>query len=593
MSTAFETSNEETAGIRPSHDQVARRSAFVLLAIHACLVGWMGYRMSLTPDEAGHLAAGVSYWHFGTFDLYRVNPPLVRLIASLPAVLGGAATDWTSYTYGGAARPEMRVGLDFVAANKESWFFWFVTGRWACLPLSLLGGYVCYRWADELWGQPSGLMALMMWCFSPGILANAALITADVAAAATGALSGYTFWCWLRRPRWQLACIAGAALGLAQLTKMTWILLFALWPVLWLAWNSRRVEPGRRRLESLQFLGIMGLAVYVLNLGYGFEGTWQPLKDHVFVSRALAGGASVSDGLAGGNRFAGTFLGALPVPFPKHYLEGIDLQRLDFERKMWSYFAGEWKRGGWWYFYLAGLAIKEPLGTWALLACSAVAAVFCRGCSAGWRNTLVLLAPACAVLILVSSQTGFTIHTRYILPALPFVFILAGGAAQRRLLRHRFGSVAVLAAATWSAVSSVSAFPHNLSYANEAAGGPLAGHHYLLDSNYDWGQDLWYLKSWCERNPQAQPLCVECATVMDLARYGIERCNTGEQQVLPETLRQVGDLASLQAVPGWYALSAQCLHDREGRNSAFQSLQPSARAGYSILIFRLSRRICG
>jgi len=51
-------------------------------------------------DEIGHLPAGISHWRYERFDLYRVNPPLVRLIASFPAWISGdgARYDWNMYT---------------------------------------------------------------------------------------------------------------------------------------------------------------------------------------------------------------------------------------------------------------------------------------------------------------------------------------------------------------------------------------------------------------------------------------------------------------------------------------------------------------
>jgi hypothetical protein len=41
---------------------------------------------------------------------------------------------------------------------------------------------------------------------------------------------------------------------------------------------------------------------------------------------------------------------------------------------------------------------------------------------------------------------------------------------------------------------------------NEAAGGPLAGHAYLVDSNIDRGQDLLRLRDWLRSHPEARPL---------------------------------------------------------------------------------------
>ena len=48
----------------------------------------------------------------------------------------------------------------------------------------------------------------------------------------------------------------------------------------------------------------------------------------------------------------------------------------------------------------------------------------------------------------------------------------------------------------WYAFSSISVFPHYLSYFNELVGGPKSGYEYVVDSNCDWGQDLKRLTKW-------------------------------------------------------------------------------------------------
>ncbi len=49
-------------------------------------------------------------------------------------------------------------------------------------------------------------------------------------------------------------------------------------------------------------------------------------------------------------------------------------------------------------------------------------------------------------------------------------------------------------------------YPHSMSCFNELAGGPQNGDKYLLDSNLDWGQDVFYLKRWWEQHPEDAPL---------------------------------------------------------------------------------------
>ena len=157
-----------------------------LLAVHAVMIGVIACQ-SPTMDEAAHLAAGVRIWHTGRCDLYRVNPPLVRAIAALPAVVIGASPSWDSEQIDAAARPEFSIGIDFVRRNGLQESVAFTTlARIFCIPFSLLGGYICWRWAKELYGRYAGLVALLLWCFSPNVLACSSTICPDAAARGVG-----------------------------------------------------------------------------------------------------------------------------------------------------------------------------------------------------------------------------------------------------------------------------------------------------------------------------------------------------------------------------------------------------------------------
>ncbi len=95
----------------------------------------------------------------------------------------------------------------------------------------------------------------------------------------------------------------------------------------------------------------------------------------------------------------------------------------------------------------------------------------------------------------------------------------------------------IAVALTWSVGSSLAVYPHSLSYFNELAvvlptvvdasypqpinqsdghrgilsrikyaltAGPRNGPRHLLDSNIDWGQDLFYLKDWLDVHPDVR-----------------------------------------------------------------------------------------
>ena len=566
------------------------------MTVHAGLLAWMGYVNSPTLDEVAHLPAGMSHWTFGRFELYRANPPLVRSVAAIPVLLSNPKTDWSSFHDGPYSRSEFSIGSDFVKANGMRSFWYFTLARWACIPLSLVGGWVCFRWACDLYGRWGGMWALCLWSFSPNIIASAAQITPDAAAAAAGCLAGYAFWRWLRDASWQRAFLAGLALGVAELTKTTWIILFALWPMLWGIWTILKTQPVRRSdcltaaKQSRQLIVILLLAVYLINLAYGFEGSFKRLRDYVFISQTLSGQESKTR--TPGNRFAESWLGRIPVPLPENYVRGIDGQKHDFEKGKWSYLRGEQRRKGWSYYYLYALAVKVPLGTWLLALLVAIVTIRCRGAFFRKRDELVLLAPALAVLVLVSSQTGFNRYLRYVLPAFPFAFIWISKVGRTVELKQWKTVACVSAATVYSVVSSLLVYPHSLSYFNELAGGPRGGHAHLVDGNIDWGQDLLNLRRWLDAHPEVEGLRLAYFGFVDPKVAGIEAEQPPKGPIGSET--DLARATDLGPQPGWFAVSVNYLRGYRHYDSDkpyytyFLNFKPIAMAGYSIYIYHIT-----
>lgn len=564
-------------------------AVLVLLLVHVGLLVWSSVRHTPSNDEVAHMTAGLSHYRLGRFDLYRVNPPLVRLLATLPVALSRPVTDWSSYY--ASDRPEWTTGRIFIEANGQNALWYFKIARWACIPLSVVGGLVCYHWGRELYGTSAGLLALTLWCFSPNVIAHAQMITPDAGAAALGLAAAYTFWRWLKLPNWPRTLVAGLVLGLAELAKTTCIVLLLLWPLLWFVWcfaerrDLSRQEWWRR---AARLCTILLLALCVINLAYGFQGSCRKLGSYRFVSRTLTGRTNPIESLYdAANRFAGTWQGNLPVPLPADYVLGIDYQKRDFERTKWSYLGGEWRKGGWWYYYLYALAVKVPLGTMALLLLTILVSLGRRGYTTGWRDELLLLVPPAGVLLLVSSQTGFSHHLRYVLPIFPFAFVWTSKIARAARLRHHITVALAAVAVLWSAASSLWVYPHSLSYFNELVGGPTGGHAHLITSNIDWGQDLLYLKSWSDEHPQARPLHLAVSSLFDLKILGIEHVVLAPGRNFPRAARTSSN-DTWSPKPGWYAISVDWLRSRTQAYACFLRLKPVARAGYSIYIYHIT-----
>ena len=177
-----------------------------------------------------------------------------------------------------------------------------------------------------------------------------------------------------------------------------------------------------------------------------------------------------------------------------------------------------------------------------------------------------------------------------------------------KVFEHRAWLAAVLTVASlvWAVASSLWVYPHSLSYFNELAGGPANGSTYLVDSNIDWGQDLFYLRDWLKQHPEAKPLKLAYFGYFDPRVAGIEFDLPPKGETSPE--ESIGPHAQeIGPRRGWYAVSVTMMRgysysipDGQGGqhwfplNSFvyFQHFRPIARAGWSIYIYHIEPEEC-
>jgi len=444
----------ESSAVVPVHGFSNRTVVVIvglLLAIQTALLVHSAKVHSPTWDEVGHLAAGLSHWELGRFELYSVNPPLVRTLAAAPvALIAKPEVDWTFYRTAPQVRSEVFVGRQFIEQHGEKSFDYFFYARLAVIPISLLGALLCFLWARDLFGVGAGLVAMTIWCFEPNVLAYGSVITPDLGAAVAMLGASYVFYRWLIEPTWSWALMLASVTALAMLTKSVWLMLPAIYFAIFVLHHCRAIVPIAPAPEanheshssfklSLTQLALACLLALVLTNGfYGFTNTLTPLGDFKFVSTAFSGNEPCLDcgtdsrptDPASGNRFASSFLGKLPVPLPANYLQGIDIQTRDFERGFYdagwqSYLLGNWQQGGWSYYYVIAMLVKIPLALWLLVGVGSVMAIFWRPDRQAFLGVVCLWLPAVLMFVLVSFNTGLNRYMRYALPVLPVLFIWA------------------------------------------------------------------------------------------------------------------------------------------------------------------------
>ncbi|HOU42413.1 MAG TPA: phospholipid carrier-dependent glycosyltransferase [Promineifilum sp.] len=563
---------------RPGRAAVARvwlAAAALLLFFFLAVNSLVGD--SPTMDEQNHIARGLAFLRTGDPRLSLEHPPLINALSALPLL----------------TMPELRLPTDHASwERREGWYEFADLFLWqynhdvgrivflARLPVVfLLMGLALtgYRYARALWGAAAGLPALCLLLFEPNLLAHGRYATTDMGGTLFTFLATALLWrLWQEPERWNWRRWAWAALavGLAVGSKMTALGFVPIWVVLALlplypVGGRGRVWPAGRRLAQLAAAGLVALVV--LWAIYGFQ--W---GNFLFISPALQP------------------LNTAAGPMPTFWAGVEQIARLGGAGRAQSFLLGRFSDSGFVAYFPVAFAVKTPL---VLLAAIPLAAVWLLGDARTRRRALFLFAPALLYFAL-TMVSALNIGYRHALPALPHLLVLVAGlAAPEATGRRLFGSAALgarrLVAATVAVVIGVALWihPHYLSYFNLAAGGPANGYRVLIDSNVDWGQDLLRLQQWMAETGTASVRLGWFGTA-DPGYYGLA------YEPLPGIGRDTFfrlwwalPFNPQQPEPGVYAISATSLWEtplrpEEKRVYAwFRAHEPSARVGYSILIY--------
>ena len=517
---------------QPISPRVCRTALLLIIACQTLLLVVQAIRTSPTANEPAHFAAGFWHWKYHDFSPYRVNPPLVRLLATAPAVIASdLRPPLRGYADRVGTRPVFAMGRVMMADQPRSMARWILVGRLVLMPIIVSGTVLMYWFAKRLYrfgtaddyrgGGPrdglgtdaadlAGVIAAGLYAFSPTLIGHGALMTPDAVATVAGVFALSTFWTWLRRPTWRETLVSGLALGLAESCKTTLVVYLPLWPVVWMA--DRVIRPaGRRpgwgRREAAMLAARFLVALNVFSLAYFGSGLGRPLGRFEFVSELFTG---LRQPFHSGNRFSETILAGLPMPVSEDFVLGLNSQQADFEDYMWpSYLRGQWSDEGWLSYYFQAALMKSPVGTLLLISAALPAAVWAIRNSGGRsrRNRLIaaafVLLPGGLIWGIASLKMGINLHYRYVLPALPMFFLFTAvvlawcydeaaryGHASAMLVRRL-----TILAGLLVPLECLSAHPRHIGFFNVLVGGPASGAEWLLGSNVDWGQGLYELRN--------------------------------------------------------------------------------------------------
>ncbi|MCC6905883.1 MAG: glycosyltransferase family 39 protein, partial [Anaerolineae bacterium] len=479
---------------------ISRRSPHILilallLPLFFGLALGASMHKSPTFDEGFYIARGWAALRTGHF-LPLGHPPLTNLLAGTgvllepglphPAQLDG----WTEDN-------AERVSKDLLWERGLDTDRIVFLGRMPGLLLAVLFGALLWRWAWELYGPWSAVLAVMLFTFSPNMLAHAGLATTDLGVAAFYVAALYAWVRFLRLRTVSSLIAAGVLLGLAQSAKFSAALLAPtlILMTLWMAWRAQGLAlRGRNWLARLSQqasrwpAGWFWGAVYAL-LVVGVLGALTIWAINFFTLRPLMPGNYLGElshflGLAAGGHRA--------------YLLGMLSER------------------GWWYYHLIALAVKLPESTILLFLLALMLAAGRHMRTREWEVVFPGMLYLAASLVI-----SLNVGVRYLLPVILllslFIARIASGPPRSGMLRLAVIGILLLV----NVAITLRTFPNFISYFNLVSGGSSNGYRILVDSNLDWGQDLPALADYL-RETDADTVYLSYFGQAEPAYYGID-----------------------------------------------------------------------
>jgi len=556
--------------------------AVLLLALLAQTVSSIP-TLSLTCDEQSHFAAGLWYWRKGNFQMVPETPPLIHLYATVPLLF----TD-INMPHGGFERTRsiLAYAANLIRVNWDRLQTYLILTRLMIAAMSACFALCVWRWARTLYGKLAGLSALFFYCFSPNIVAHSSLFTTEIGCSFLMLVSAFALWRFVvwwetaEGAKWFAplgrAAVLGFATGLALLAKMTSLCLFFLIGLIFLILG---IQTVRRRRPVCKWMGMLAASAVALlvvvtltvNAGYLFQGTGEEIGSYEFKSAFM-------------QRVQRLLPRSTPVPLPYSYVDGFDRLRRDTEGRYLAFLRGRLSTKGWWYYYALAYLWKVPVPMLILL----FAAVLMRLRHPCIPSVSDCVAPCAALVVfgVMSFLTDINIGLRYVLPAFAFIFVWTSPALSGMLRGRMMWRVAgVLLAASYAA-SALAIWPHQLSYFNCLAGGPANGYKLLVDSNIDWGQDLISLRRYMAKHGIPRVKIAYFGPLVDPDMYGVHHEHLPDG---PTTGTIAISVSLLQGLPQIAVYRRDSWFTRPPRSFEWlKAFQPVGRAGYSILIFKIT-----
>ncbi|MBN1268555.1 MAG: hypothetical protein JXB04_03130, partial [Kiritimatiellae bacterium] len=416
---------------------------------------------SCTYDEGFHISRGLTRLHTGDSRLCYFHPPAQNLVCAYFANLAHSERMYLPATNPAWEHADVgQYAVDLATVNRGLFPDLIQAARWGT---ALFGAALCALlaiWAAQAAGPLAGWLTALGAGLCPNLLAHGNVVTTDMGVTFLALSGTFALWHHVRSNKQAALAWATIAFVLAALTKHTGLI----WLLAFLTVCLPLLAICRRSPGPLAFIPLaLVLFTVILILLYGVTPQ---------VIRAVPSSWWNGKVLPAGR-----------------YIEGLLTQGQHAVDGHLTFFRGrQFVQGTWWHMAAALVLKNSPLWFAAGLA-ALLHYLLRRRFLAAW----IPWAPALVFALLLFFANRMAIGVRHALP-LQALLVLTASLWCARIPRIRLRITLCLLLATASLITCVTTFPDYLSYFPAWTGGTRDGYRWMVDSNYDWGQDLGLLE---------------------------------------------------------------------------------------------------
>lgn len=557
--------------------RVAAAAAVLAAAVSVLLVRDHTRDDALSADEPVHILSG---WLMAAGRNAIVNiehPPLMKWLAGaavsrlpLPAPpervpMGASFTD-----FGHAFLFQNAVSADAIMAAARAPFL--------CVLAVLL--LLVFFAARSRYGPVPALFAVGLLAFDPNLVAHAGIVHTDLGASAAFVAAVLAWDAALSRPAPARFALAALALGIALATKFSMVYLLPIFLIqgllrIWTGPSAGRAAAALagRFAAVCAGAGLVVFLVYAAVTARMDPGDQRQIIHEMVAGRGAPGLSHAVEEIARISPPIGQYLGGLACVVRQNAVGGGV-----------NYLNGKVSVAGFPSYFFVAFALKSTL---AFIAVTLILLVGLVRDESTRREAPLWLLPV-GVLFLASIGASYNIGIRHLLPVYPLLAMAGAGVLARwRQAGRRVPALLLSALPLVSLAETAAIHPHELSYFNALAGGPLAGRKILSDSNVDWGLDLKRLAAELSRHGVAAPTVVYFGGDDVFERIGVYDF-AAEPRVR-------GRLVAISAFQEAVGAEFYAYHGARDVAGALRALQrdiaargrPVGRIGYSIDLYEL------